>query len=69
MSIRKLTLYVEVSDDGRTVFAEVADILDHFALLYEAKDANAYAFLATRAVDARAIDRVYEGKSPPWEGS
>lgn len=59
MSEEVITLHVPRSDDGRTEFARVADILDHLATL-EAWHPDAYAFLVTRANDAREIDRVYE---------
>lgn len=54
-----LTLHVPRSDDGRTEFSRVADILDHLATLY-GWEPNVYGFLITRAHDARNIDAVYE---------
>lgn len=59
MSIEKMTLHVERSDDGETEFARVADILDHLATQY-AWEPYVYGFLITRASEARCVDRVYE---------
>lgn len=52
-----LTLHVPRSPDGLTEFARVADILDHLATL-EAWHPEVYAFLITRANEARQIDAV-----------
>ena len=55
-----LVLHVPLSEDGNSEFARVADILDHLATMY-AWHPECYAFLLTRANEARAIDQ----KSPP----
>ncbi len=59
MAIVRYTLDVPRSEDGRTTFAEVADILDHLATVF-GWHSDAHAFLVTRADQARAIDRIYE---------
>lgn len=58
--MEKLTLHVPRSEDGRSEFSRVADILDHLATGY-AWEPNVYGFLITRAEEARKIDSVYEG--------
>lgn len=59
MSEKRFDLYVPISDDGRTTFSEVSDILEHLATLY-AWHPDCYGFLVTRAHEARQIDTIYE---------
>lgn len=59
MSQKRFDLYVPISDDGRTTFSEVSDILEHLATLY-AWHPDCYGFLVTRAHEARMIDTIYE---------
>lgn len=59
MSQKRFDLYVPISDDGRTTFSEVSDILEHLATLY-AWHPDVYGFFVTRAHEARQIDTVYE---------
>ncbi len=59
MGQRHLDLHVPTSDDGRTTFVEVADVLDHLATLY-AWHPDVYGFLITRACEARQIDSIYK---------
>lgn len=59
--MEKLTLHIPRSEDGRTEFARIADILDHLATGY-AWEPHVYGFLITRAAEARKIDAVYEGE-------
>lgn len=58
MSQKRFDLYVPISDDGKTTFAEVADILNHLATLY-AWHPDVHGFLTVRANDARKIDQIY----------
>ena len=59
MALKRFDLYVPVSEDGWTTFAEVADVLDHLATLY-AWHPDVYGFLITRACEARQIDSIYK---------
>lgn len=59
MPLKRFDLHVPISEDGRTTFAELGDILDHLATLY-AWHPDAYGFLVTRASEARQVDSVYE---------
>lgn len=66
MPIRHYDLHVPISEDGRTTFSEVADILDHLATLY-AWHPDCYGFLVTRASEARQVDSIYEAEEHTQE--
>lgn len=57
--MERIELFVPRSEDGRTEFARVADILDHLATTY-AWHPDVHGFLVTRAADARNIDSIYK---------
>lgn len=59
MPLKHFDLHVPISEDGRTTFAEVADILDHLATVY-AWHPDVHAFLNDCTTDARGKDRAYE---------
>lgn len=55
-------LHVPVSDDGQSDFAVIADLLDALSDRF-AYNSYAYAFLLTRAEEARKIEE-YTQKNP-----
>lgn len=67
MGLSRMILDVPTSEDGRTTFSDIADILDHLATVY-AWHADVHAFLLIRAQDAREADRVYsESEEEQWK--
>lgn len=59
MALKHFDLHVPISEDGRTTFAEVADILDHLATVY-AWHPDVTVFLLLATAEARQIDAVYK---------
>lgn len=53
--MKVLTLHVETSDDGQTIYAELADILETLAMQYP-RDLDAYEFLTACATCARSLE-------------
>ena len=67
MGLNRMILDVPTSEDGRTTFSDIADILDHLATVY-AWHPDVHAFLLVRASDAREIDGVYsETEEAQWK--
>jgi hypothetical protein len=61
VALKHFDLHVPISEDGRTTFAEVADILDHLATLY-AWHPDVHAHLLVGANGARVLDRTYDAE-------
>lgn len=58
-ALKHFDLHVPISEDGRTTFAEVADILDHLATMY-AWHPDVHAWFTHYALRARSIDANHE---------
>lgn len=59
MPLKHFDLHVPISEDGRTTFAEVADILDHLATVY-AWHPDVHVWFLAGAAFAREKDATYE---------
>lgn len=58
-ALKHFDLHVPISEDGRTTFAEVADILDHLATVY-AWHPQVHGFLLDCSGDGRHLDREFK---------
>lgn len=61
MAAKKIVLHLEISEDGKTVYAEVADILDHLNMLYSKRSFALSSLLHAWSETMRAIDQTMPG--------